>query len=110
MSNLTSLARRAVESGGLPQIRFIKYLWLSLIGLTLFSAYIAERADTGFLEVSIMALVLAIKGRIIVDHFMELKHSHVVLRTLMRVYFYVIPALIIIVYLFPEQIARWTQL
>jgi hypothetical protein len=57
-----------------------------------------------------MALVLAIKGRIIVDYFMELKDSHVVLRTLMQVYFYVIPALIILVYLFPERIAKWTAL
>jgi len=88
----------------------IDYLWLILIGLTLFSAYMAERADTGFISVSIMAVVLALKGRIIVDHFMELKNAHIVLRTLMRVYFYVIPALIIIVYLFPEHIAKWTAL
>ena len=54
--------------------------------------------------------VLAIKGRIIVDHCMELRHVHIVLRTLMRVYFYVIPTFIIIVYLFPEVIARWTTL
>jgi len=57
-----------------------------------------------------MAAVLAIKGRIIVDHFMELKNAHRVLRTLMQVYFYVIPALIILVYLFPEKIAQWTTL
>jgi len=91
-------------------IKTIDYLWLILIGLTLFSAYMAERADTGFISVSIMAVVLALKGRIIVDHFMELKNAHIVLRTLMRVYFYVIPALIIIVYLFPEHIAKWTAL
>jgi len=90
--------------------RIINTLWLVLIALTLLSAYMAERADTSFISVSIMAVVLAVKGRIIVDHFMELKKAHIVLRTLMRVYFYVIPLLIIIVYLFPEQIARWTAL
>jgi len=90
--------------------KLIDALWLLLIGLTLFSAYMAERAEPGFISVAIMAAVLAIKGRIIVDHFMELKHAHKLLRTLMRVYFYVIPALIIIVYLFPEQIAKWTSL
>ena len=92
------------------KIKHIDSLWLLLIGLTLFSAYMAERADPGFISVAIMATVLAIKGRIIVDHFMELKHAHKVLRTLMRVYFYVIPSLIIIVYLFPEQIAKLTTL
>ncbi len=90
--------------------KIIDYLWLILISLTLFSAYMAERAETGFVSIAIMAAVLAIKGRIIVDHFMELKDAHPVLRTLMRTYFYVIPALIILVYLFPEQIAKWTTL
>lgn len=102
--------KRTAESDEMSHVQFIKYLWIVLIGLTLFSAYMAERTGTGFFEISIMALVLAVKGRIIVDHFMELKHSHIVLRTLMRVYFYVIPALIILVYLFPEHIARWTKL
>ena len=94
----------------MSHIKFINILWLLLILLTLFSAYMAESATPGFNSIAIMALVLAIKGRIIVDYFMELKNSHVVLRTLMRVYFYVIPALIILVFLFPEQIARWTEL
>lgn len=92
------------------EIKLIDALWLILIGLTLFSAYMAERADPGLISVIIMAVVLAIKGRIIVDHFMELKHAHKLLRGLMRTYFYVIPSLIIIVYLFPEQIASWTTL
>lgn len=92
------------------ETKIIDSLWLFLIALTLFSAFMAERADPGFISVAIMAAVLAIKGRIIVDHFMELKNAHKVLRTLMRVYFYVIPSLIILVYLFPEQIAKWTTL
>jgi cytochrome c oxidase subunit IV len=94
----------------MTHIKLINTLWLILIVLTLFSAYMAEQAKPGFNSIAIMALVLAIKGRIIVDYFMELKDSHVVLRTLMQVYFYVIPALIILVYLYPEQIAKWTAL
>ncbi len=94
----------------MTHIKFIEILWMVLIVLTLFSAYMAEQAKPGLDSVAIMALVLAIKGRIIVDYFMELKHSHYIIRTLMQVYFYVIPALIILVYLFPEQIAAWTVL
>jgi len=94
----------------MTHIQLINALWLTLVALTLFSAYMAEQAEPGLTSILIMSLVLAIKGRIIVDHFMELKDSHIVLRTLMRVYFYVIPALIILVYFFPEQIARWTTL
>lgn len=94
----------------MTHIKLIESLWVLLIALTLFSAYMAEQPNPGFDSVAIMALVLAIKGRIIVDYFMELKHSHYILRGLMQAYFYVIPALIILVYLFPEQIAAWTVL
>ncbi|MBE9560465.1 MAG: cytochrome C oxidase subunit IV family protein [Proteobacteria bacterium] len=90
--------------------KLIGALWLLLVVLTLFSAYMAEQVTPGLYSISIMAIVLAIKGRIIVDYFMELKESHVILRALMRMYFYVIPALIILVYLFPEQIATLTEL
>jgi hypothetical protein len=51
----------------MTHIKLIDTLWLVLIVLTLFSAYMAEQASTGFNSVAIMALVLAIKGRIIVD-------------------------------------------
>ena len=94
----------------MTHIKLINTLWLILIVLTLFSAYMAEQAKPGLDSVAIMAIVLAIKGRIIVDYFMELKYSHPVLRTLMQVYYYVIPAMIILVFLFPEQIAEWTVL
>jgi len=94
----------------MSHIKLINTLWIILIVLTLFSAYMAEWATPGLSSVCIMAIVLAVKGRIIVDYFMELKEAHVILRTLMQVYFYVIPALIILVYLFPERIASWTAL
>ena len=94
----------------MTQIQRVNRLWLLLIFLTVFSAYMAERETQGFNSILIMALVLAIKGRIIVDHFMELKTAHKLIRNLMRVYYYVIPMMIIAVYLFPEQIAQWTKL
>lgn len=92
------------------QIRLVNQLWLILIGLTLFSAFMAEQAQQGLNSVAILALVLGIKGRIIVDYFMELKHANKFLRGLMQVYFYVIPVLILLVYLYPDQIARWATL
>ncbi len=94
----------------MSQIQVVNRLWGILIALTLFSAFMAEQDSQGLGSISIMALVLAIKGRIIVDYFMELKTANVLIRTLMQVYFYVIPAMIIAAYLFPEQIARWATL
>jgi predicted PurR-regulated permease PerM len=92
------------------QIRLVNRLWLLLISLTLFSAFMAEQPAQGLISIFILAVVLAVKGRIIVDYFMELKGANKLLRTLMQVYFYVIPLMIIAVYLFPEQIASWATL
>ncbi|MBE9567479.1 MAG: cytochrome C oxidase subunit IV family protein [Proteobacteria bacterium] len=94
----------------MSHIRLINTLWLLLMLLTLFSAYMAEQGTQGLSSITIMAMVLAIKGRIIVDYFMELKDAHLLVRTLMRVYYYVIPAMVILVYLFPQQIVQWTEL
>lgn len=94
----------------MTRIKLINTLWVLLILLTLFSVYIVEEAKPGLNSVVIMAVVLAVKGRIIVDYFMELKDAHVVIRTLMQVYFYVIPAFIVLTFLFPEYIVQWTKL
>ena len=88
----------------------VNQLWILLVVLTLLSAYMAEQQGSSLVNISIMAVVLALKGRIIVDYFMELKTAHPLLRSLMRVYFYVIPTLIILVYLFADSIASWTTL
>ena len=91
-------------------IRLVNRLWMLLIGLTLFTAFMAERDQQGAFSVLIIAIALGVKGRIIVDHYMELKTAHPLLRVLMRAYYYVIPVMIVVVYLYPDQIARWATL
>lgn len=78
--------------------------------ITLVNALIAETAEPSLIVTLLIASAVAIKGRVVVDHFMELKSAHPLIRISMQVYFYVIPAMMILVYLFPETIARWTQL
>ena len=78
--------------------------------ITLLNALIAETAEPSLIITLLIATAVAIKGRVVVDHFMELKSAHPLIRISMQVYFYVIPAMMILVYLFPETIARWTQL
>ena len=92
------------------QLEGIDRIWLLLTALTLMSALIAESADASLWVTLVVAGSVAYKGRMIVDHFMELNHSNRYLRRLMRAYFYVFPVLIVLVYLFPETIARWTVL
>jgi hypothetical protein len=76
----------------------------------LLSAVIAETPDQGLLITGIIAASIAFKGRMIVDRFMELKDANPLIRESMRIYFYVIPLLIVFVYLFPDLIVRLTTL
>jgi len=46
----------------------------------------------------------------IVDRFMELATANRYLRNAMRLYFWVIPGLIVFVYLYPDILARMTAL
>ena len=91
-------------------LEVIDRIWILLTALTLLSALIAESADASLWVTLVVAGSVAYKGRMIVDHFMELNHCNRYLRRLMRAYFYVFPVLIVLVYLFPETIARWTVL
>ncbi|MEW8301258.1 MAG: cytochrome C oxidase subunit IV family protein [Candidatus Thiodiazotropha sp.] len=88
----------------------VDFIWLVLMGLTLLSAAIAESPDQGLVLILVITFTVAYKGRMIVDHFMELKDANRLLRNSMRVYFYVIPGMIVLVYLFPDLIVRFTTL
>ncbi|MEW8430778.1 MAG: cytochrome C oxidase subunit IV family protein, partial [gamma proteobacterium symbiont of Ctena orbiculata] len=77
----------------------VDFIWLVLMGLTLLSAAIAESPDQGLVLILVITFTVAYKGRMIVDHFMELKDANRLLRNSMRVYFYVIPGMIVLVYL-----------
>ncbi|HIP53002.1 MAG TPA: thiosulfate reductase [Chromatiales bacterium] len=88
----------------------IDVIWLSLMALTLISATIAEKADPGLLVTAIIAVIIAFKGLMVVDRFMELATANRKLRFAMRLYFYVIPLLMVLTWLFPETIARLTTL
>ncbi|RDH86823.1 MAG: thiosulfate reductase [endosymbiont of Escarpia spicata] len=88
----------------------IDSIWIQLMLLTLLSAFIAEAADTGLAVIIIVAVTIGYKGRMIVDHFMELINANRYIRASMRLYFYVIPLMIVLAYLFPEAIVRMTTL
>ena len=88
----------------------ITLLWLLLAALTLGGAFIGEAAEPGLAVTLVIALTMAFKGRIIVDHFMELKTANRTLRKLMRAYFYVLPLVIVLTTLFGDRLARLTTL
>lgn len=84
--------------------RLIDLLWLLLIALTLGGALLGEGLEPGFAIALIVSLTMAFKGRMVIDHFMELKNANRTLRNLMRAYFYVLPLVTLLTYLSSNRI------
>lgn len=90
--------------------QLIDVLWLLLVALTLGGALIGEAAEPGIAVTLVISLTMALKGRVIIDHFMELKTANRRIRNLMRAYFYVLPLMTLLTYLFGDWLARLTTL
>ncbi|MDO8892516.1 MAG: cytochrome C oxidase subunit IV family protein [Sulfurimicrobium sp.] len=90
--------------------KLLDRLWLLLVALTLGGAWIGEAVEPGLAVTLIISLTMAFKGRIVVDHFMELKTANRMLRNLMRGFFYVLPAVNVLTILFGDWLARLTTL
>ena len=88
----------------------LNLLWLLLVALTLGGAYLGETSEPGISVALVICLTMAFKGRLVIDHFMELKTANRTIRNLMRAYFYVLPLVTVLVYFFSEYFARLTTL
>ncbi|MET0081825.1 MAG: cytochrome C oxidase subunit IV family protein [Sedimenticola sp.] len=85
-------------------------LWVVLLALTLSGVWLGELSDPTLGLALFVIVSMAVKGRIIVDHFMELSSANRTIRNLMRAYFYVLPLLVLFTYLFGNQLARLTTI
>lgn len=94
----------------MPREKLIDLLWLLLVALTLGGSLLGETAEPGLAVTLVISLTMAFKGRMVIDHFMELKTANRTLRGLMRAYFYVLPLLVVLTSLFGERLARLTTL
>ncbi|MEH6826396.1 MAG: cytochrome C oxidase subunit IV family protein [Motiliproteus sp.] len=90
--------------------KVLQRAWMLLIVLTLASAFIAESIDPTAGVVIVVCLVVAIKGQLVVDRLMGLRHAPPLIRWMMLAYFYVLPLLIALALIFPEPLRRLTTL
>ena len=90
--------------------RRLGLVWILLIGLTLGGAALGESAEPGFWVTATVAAIMMLKGRLVIDHFMELTNASPSIRRMVRLYAVAIPGLLILAYLFGPQIARMTRL
>ncbi|HEC05383.1 cytochrome C oxidase subunit IV family protein [Thiolapillus sp.] len=84
--------------------------WMLLMVLTLSGTLMGEYAQPGFWVTVSVAVITTIKGRLIIDQFMELNHASPVIRRIVRGFGLIVPALMILTYLYGQKLAAITQL
>lgn len=99
-----------LESKPLQSSRHLDILWLCLMALTIINAAIAEQAEPSVFITFIICSIIALKARLVIDYFMELKGASPYIYHLMNAYFYIFPVLALLVWLYPEQLVELIKL
>lgn len=89
---------------------FLEISWVFLMAVTVMNAMIAESLNPSFLITLFVASSVALKGHVVIDYFMAVKGADPALRIVMNLYFIVIPAMMVLIAQFPEEIAALTKL
>ena len=90
--------------------RTLDFVWILLIALTLGGVVIGEGAEPSFWITVIVAVITTFKGRMVIDYFMEVGDAHPAIRRLVRIYGFLVPLLMILVYLYGPAIAQLASL
>jgi len=90
-------------------IHHIVLAWISLVLLTLGSTLIGKVEQSGFWITVLISALIMIKGRIVVEFFLEAGTTRTYIRRVLRFYTIFWPLLIIITYLFGPEIAKFTS-
>ncbi|MDP1653517.1 MAG: cytochrome C oxidase subunit IV family protein [Rhodocyclaceae bacterium] len=70
-------------------------IWLLLVGLTLAGAWLAETGQAGWPLTLVVAGLIAFKGRLVIDHYMEMSAANRHIRRLLYAFVTIVPLLVI---------------
>ncbi len=85
-------------------------VWLLLVTLTLAAAWLAERGRPGWPVTLCVAGLIAFKGRMVIDHYMEMTQANSRIRHLLYAFVIVVPLLVVISHGWGDLIRRLTTL
>jgi len=82
-------------------------IWLLLVGLTLAGAWLAETGHAGWPLTLMVASLIAVKGRLVIDHYMEMRSANTRIRRLLHAFVTVVPLLVLatLTYAAPSGVA-----
>jgi hypothetical protein len=85
-------------------------VWLLLIGLTLAGAWFAETGHAGWPLTLLVAGLIAFKGRMVIDHYMEMTQANAHIRHVLYAFATLIPLLVIVSHGWGDLLRRLTTL
>jgi len=69
--------------------------WLTLIGLTLAGALLAETGNPGWPLALSVAFLIGFKGRLVIDHYMEMRTANMRIRRVVKGFVTLVPLLVL---------------
>lgn len=84
--------------------------WGLLVGLTLAGAWLAETGEAGAPLTLVVAALIAVKGRAVIDRYMELRDASPVIRRVLYAFNAAVASLVVVTHWFGDAIARLTTI
>jgi hypothetical protein len=84
--------------------------WLLLVGLTGAGAWLAETGHAGWPLAGVVAGLIAVKGRLVIDHYMEMNAANARIRRVLHLFVTVVPAMVLLSQGWSDIIRRLTTI
>ena len=88
----------------------VEKIWLTLIGLTLAGALLGETGEAGWILTLTVIALIAVKGGIVIDYYMELREANQRMRNIMRLFVILVSIMVITNFLWGEQFRQLTTI
>ena len=84
-------------------------IWLMLIGLTFVGVFLGERGEAGWLLTLVAVTLIALKGSIVIDYYMDMRSANKKIRKVLQVFVFLIPVLVVFVQGWSNEISQITK-
>lgn len=85
-------------------------IWMILIGLTFVGAFFAETGHAGWPLTLTVACLIALKGGIVIEHYMEMRYANIRIRRILLTFLTLVPLLVILSHGWGDTIRKLTTI
>ena len=85
-------------------------IWLLLVGLTGAGAWLAETGQAGWPLALVVAGLIAFKGRLVIDHYMEMTSANTRIRRVLYLFATIVPLMVLLSHGWSDVLRRLTTI